>query len=211
MDTIGGQIERPHERTHQPTFWPVPSLLSLAGPSRALHVGFEAPTAVSFSPERALDWIVARNASKERAFRFLPVLAHPIGGTADALQTHHAALFVTPSRVAPLEVRQRLELAWLPPEVRGMKRLARSLVRCDDAAVSFSAAKRADLGPGIIVRLASEKVCARTVRIWLTSRQIQAAAECDAREVDLGPLEVDGGCALVPLSSRLTTIRLVHA
>jgi hypothetical protein len=210
MDTIGGQIERPHERVHQPTFWPVPSLVSLAGPRRALHVGFEAPTAVSLSPDLALDWIVARNASKERAFRCLPVLAHPIGGTADELQTHHAALFVTAGRVAPAQIRQRLELAWLPVELQGLKRLASSEVRCDDPAVSIAAMKRADKGSGIIVRLVSERRPGRTVRVWLPSCQIRAAFECDARENDGRPLEIHDGCAVVPLSFRLTSVRLIH-
>jgi hypothetical protein len=210
MDTIGGQIERPHERVHQPTFWPVPSLVSLAGPSRALHIGFEAPTAVSLSPELDLDWIVARNASKERAFRFLPVLAHPIGGTSDELQTHHALLFVTPGRVASQEIRQQLELAWLPTELQGLRRVASARVQCDDPAVSIVAMKRADVGSGVILRLASERRSARTVRVWLPARQIQAAFQCDAREQDLGSLEFDDRGALVPLSARLTTVRLIH-
>jgi hypothetical protein len=210
MDTVGGQIERPHERTHQPTFWPVPSMVTLAGPHRALHVGFEAPTAVSFTPERALDWIVARNASKERAFRFLPVLAHPIGGTSDEPQTHRAAIFATPGRAVSREQREMLELAWLPPELRAMKRVARLLVRLDDPSVSMTATKRADRGPGIIVRLASTRRASRTVRLWLTSRRIHAASSCDAREEDQAPLAVEEGCALVPLSSRLTSVRLVH-
>ena len=34
MDTVGGSIERPRERVHQPTFWPVPSLLTLQGAIR---------------------------------------------------------------------------------------------------------------------------------------------------------------------------------
>jgi hypothetical protein len=88
MDTLGGTIERPHERIHQPTFWPVPSVVSVRAEGRAVHVGFEAPTAASFNPSHGLEWIVARNASKERAFGLLPVLAHPIGGTSDETQTH---------------------------------------------------------------------------------------------------------------------------
>jgi hypothetical protein len=209
MDTIGGQIERPHERVHQPTFWPVLSLVSLAGASRALHVGFEAPTAVSLSPSLDLDWIVARNASKERAFRFLPVLAHPIGGTTDEVQTHHAALFVTEGRVASAEIRQRLELAWLPVELQGLRILANTRVRCDDPAVSIVAVKRADRGIGVIVRLTSERLPLRTVRVGFPSHKIRAAWQCDAREEDIAPLKVEEGYACVSLASRLTSVRLV--
>jgi hypothetical protein len=49
------------------------------------------------------------------------------------------------------------------------------------------------------------------VRVWLAAGEIGAAAHCDARERDLGPLEVRGGHAIVPLASRLTTIRLVRS
>jgi hypothetical protein len=183
--------------------------VSARAATHALHVAFEAPTAVSFNPEQGVEWIVARNASKERAFGLLPVLAHPIGGTSDEMQTHEAAIFGTADPALSPEVRRRLELAWLPPAHRPLKHLAGSLIRCDDPTVSFPATKRADVGPGIIVRLARAQAAARTVRVWLSAREIHAASHCDACERDLGPLEVDGGRALVPLSSRLTTIRLV--
>jgi hypothetical protein len=106
-------------------------------------------------------------------------------------------------------MRRRLELAWLPPAHRPLKHLAGSLVRCDDPSVSFVATKRADVGQGIIVRLACAKAAARTVRVWLSSREIRAAAHCDARERDIRSLEVRGGYALVPLAARLTSVRLV--
>jgi hypothetical protein len=214
MDTIGGSIERPRERGHAPTFWPVPSVLSLRGPTHAFHAAFEAPSAVSFSPEHALEWIVARNPEKERAFGLLPVLAHPIGGTVDELQTHRAALFVTagpPGHPIPPDRRRQLEIAWLPPEIHDAKRFARTLVTCDDEAVSFSAIKRADVGPGVVVRLAHERPCGRVVRVAIPSRPILAAFLCDARERDLAPLEVVDGEACVELSRRSTSIRLIVA
>ncbi|HXX70496.1 MAG TPA: hypothetical protein VEK07_25160 [Polyangiaceae bacterium] len=209
MDTLGGTIERPLERLHQPTFWPVPSVVSLQRSTHTMHVGFEAPSAVSSGPEDGLEWIVARNAPKERAFRILPVLAHPIGGTVDGLQTHRAALFVAPGSVVPSEMRHRLELAWLPAALRPLKHLAGSLIRCSDPAVSFAAVKRADAGPGIIVRVACAGRCERPVRIWLTSQDVGSASLCDAREFDLQPLVVSDGRVLVALPSRLVTLRLV--
>lgn len=209
MDTIGGSIERPRERVHQPTFWPVPSLLTLQGASGGVHVGFEAPTAVSFSPDHTLEWIVARNPMKERAFGLLPLLAHPIGGTVDERQTHRAALFATRGRGVAAELRQRLERAWLPPEDRELKEHAASLARCDDPSVSFPAFKRADVGEGVIVRLACELHAPRTVRLWLPALAVKRAFLCDAREVDFESLELEAGRVLVPLRSRLTTVRLV--
>ena len=46
------------------------------------------------------------------------------------------------------ELREQLALAWLPSEHRALKDHADARVRCDDAAVSFSAVKRADVGRG---------------------------------------------------------------
>jgi hypothetical protein len=209
MDTVGGSIERPRERVHQPTFWPVPSLLTLQGTSGGVHVGFETPTAVSFSPDHALEWIVARNPMKERAFGLLPVLAHPIGGTVDELQTHRAAMFVTRGRGVCNEVRRCLENGWLSPAHRELKEQALSLVRCDDPAVSFAALKRADAGGGVILRLACDLRAARTVRVWIPLQPIAGAFLCNAREETLGPLAIEAGQVLVPLEARLTTIRLV--
>jgi hypothetical protein len=213
MDTVGGTIERPRERTHTPTFWPVPSALSLRGQAHALHVGFEAPTAVSFSPEHVLEWIVARNTPKERAFGVLPVLAHPIGGTVDELQDHHAVMFATAGahgHAVPPQLRQQLQLVWFPEELHAVKRFARSLVRCDDPGVSFSAIKRADVGPGIVARLACERPSGKTVRVSLATGEVEAAALCDARERDLGPLDVVDGQARVTVSRRLTSVRLIR-
>jgi hypothetical protein len=208
MDTIGGTIERPRERVHQPTFWPVPSLLTLRGASRGLHVGFETPTAASFRPDHTLEWIVARNPMKERAFGLLPVLAHPIGGTVDELQTHRAAMFATRSRDCS-EVRRCVENGWLSPAHQKLKERALSLVRCDDPSVCFAAIKRADAGDGVIVRLACELGAPRTVRVWVPSQPVGSAFLCNAREETLEPLAIESGRVLVPLTSRLTTIRLV--
>jgi hypothetical protein len=212
MDTIGGNIERPRERLHQPTFWPVPSMISLVGPEQSLHVNFEAPTAVSLSPDHALEWIVARNATKERAFGLLPVLAHPIGGTGDERQTHHAALFVTRESSVTTPMRRELEVAWFPIDQRHLKHLARRLVRSDDPTVWFPAMKRADVGRGVVVRLCRERcACAadQPVRLWIVDRPIKAAWRCDALERDLETLELEEGRAVVPVGSRLTSVRLL--
>jgi glycosyl hydrolase family 38/alpha mannosidase-like protein len=209
MDTIGGTIERPRERVHQPTFWPVPSRVTLQGRAGALHVGFEAPTAVSFSPDHALEWIVARNPMKERAFGILPVLAHPIGGTVDELQTHRSALFATKGRGVSPEMLRHLHFCWLPPAARPLERLVKDLVQWDDRAVTFSAMKRADAGVGVIVRLVRGGHTPRCVRLWLPSKEIWGAFRCDAREENLEPLEIERGQVVVPLAARLTSVRLI--
>lgn len=212
MDTVGGHIERPHERHYQPTFWPVPSFLSLRSPERSLHVSFEAPTAASFRATGALEWIVARNAPKERAFYgLLPVLAHPIGGTVDEVQTHDAALFVAEDEGAVAEVRRRVERAWLPAGHAHLEERAGALVLCDDPAVAIVAVKRADVGDGVIVRLGTDDLTPRTVRLWLAGSELARASRADVRERDLEDLAVESGAAEVPLRGRFTTVRLVRA
>jgi hypothetical protein len=212
MDPVGGRIERPRERLHKPTFWPVLSTLSLRGAADSTHVCFEAATAVSFSPEHVLEWIVARNSTKERAFGLLPVLAHPIGGTSDDPQVHHAAMIVTPAaeHTLPEDLRRQLELVFLPDELHAPKRFARSLFSCDDPSVSFAAAKRADVGNGLILRLVCEDPRSQTVAVRVGATPILSAAIADAREADLGPLELQDGAARVTIRNRLTTIRVVH-
>lgn len=208
MDTVGGSIERPSQRLHSPTFWPVPSLLSLRSESQALHACFEAPSAVSFSPSNDLEWIVARNARKERAFRFLPVLAHPIGGTSDVPHAHRAALFVSPPSVDTAEVRARMERYW-QSHLQHFTDTVIEAIRCDDPAVAVVASKRADQGLGVIVRLSRENTAATTVRLSLPTGAVLYAMRCDGREQDIESLEVKDGCAVITLRHRLTSVRLI--
>jgi hypothetical protein len=90
-----------------------------------------------------------------------------------------------------------------------LKAYAASLVRCDDPAVSFAAVKRADVGVGIVARLACELRAPRPVCVWIPSQVIGSAFLCDAREQNLESLDLEGDRVIVPLKSRLTTVRLV--
>jgi hypothetical protein len=211
MDTLGGRIVRPRERGHSPTFWPVPSIVTLQRPAGGFHVGFEAPTAVSLSPAHVLEWIVARNPVKERAFGILPVLAHPIGGTVDERQTHAAAIFAAKGRGLSAEFRERLDVAWSPEAQRPLKVRADAYVVCDDPGVYFGVVKRADVGEGVILRLVSDRSAPRSVRVGLHADVgvVVAASFCDAREGDGEPLAVENGRAVVPLVARVTTVRIV--
>jgi len=211
MDTIGGRILRPRERGYSPTFWPVPSRLTLEGASGSVHVSFEAPTAVSFSPSHALEWIVARNPVKERAFGLLPVLAHPIGGTVDERQTHRAALFATPGREVPADVRDLLGTIWAPSSERALLCHLRGQLHCDDPTVSVTAVKRAGDGEGVIVRLYREEEGLRTVDLSISPGVgvVSEAFRCDAREEGLESLAVSDLGVRVPLLARFTTVRLL--
>jgi hypothetical protein len=199
MDTVGGVIRRPRERQYSPTFWPVPSRLTVEQ-DRVLHALFETPTAAALSGVGALEWIVARNAVKERAFGFIPVLAHPIGGTNGDIQVHEAALMAQGDVSAALRT--------YLPEAHG----ADELVQCDDSAVRVHAIKRSHDGDGVTVRLFCEKPRSEPVRLWLNGHRVRTAFACDALERELHALTVEPeGCVVVPLSARLTSVRLGHS
>ncbi len=204
MDTVGGVIERPHERQYSPTFWAVSSRLTLDD-GKVMHALFEAPSAVSLSPSGALEWIVARNAPRERAFGWLPVLAHPIGGTNPDVQEHHSALM---GRGELIDAKRALELHWLPERHRAASEHAEGLVRCDSEAVTVRAMKRSGLAGDVTVRLYREEPLKGPVRVWLQDRNVSAAWTCDALDRKLQMLAIEpGGRVVVPLESRLTSVR----
>lgn len=203
MDTVGGEIERPRERQFSPTFWAVPSRLTLDD-GRAMHALFESPTAISVSKSGALEWIVARNAPRERAFGWLPVLAHPIGGTNPDHQVHHAALM---GRGEVREARRSLELHWLPEAHRAASEQVEELVQCDSSAVSVRAVKRSSSGE-VTVRLYRERQVDGPVRVWLSDHEVESAWSCDALGRPLSELEISEGQVVVPMSSRLISVKL---
>lgn len=203
MDTIGGEIERPRERQYSPTFWPVSSRLTLDD-GKVMHALFESPTAVSLGMTGALEWIIARNAPRERAFGWLPVLAHPIGGTNPDLQVHHAALM---GRTEVASAKRSLELHWLPEVHRAASEHADELVRCDNDAVTIRAMKRSGDAGDVTVRLYREQPLKAPVRVWLHQRRVASAWTCDALDRRLQALSIDpDGRVVVPLTSRLTSV-----
>jgi hypothetical protein len=208
MDTVGGVIARPRERLYSPTFWAVPSRLTLRD-HRELHALFESPTAVSLSPAGALEWIVARNAPKERAWGMLPVLAHPIGGLNPDLQVHDSALLEGTDSLALARARRQLGLAWLPVNQQAAAHAAETVVQCDTPGVSIAAIKRAESGGGVTVRLFCEKVPSHPIRLWVDALTVKQAFVCDALERELHRLAIEPlGRVVVPLSDRLTSVRL---
>jgi len=81
MDVTGGVVTRPVRKAYDPTFWLAQSwveMRSKAGPSTVL-MGSE-PFAFSSHAGGLNDVIVARNATAERAYGFLPILAFPAIG-----------------------------------------------------------------------------------------------------------------------------------
>jgi len=170
------------------------------------------PAAIALS-DGGLEWIAARNATKEQAFGFLPILCHPIGGTCHDRQTLDYGVWFTRAgglleNRLPLVARQVLRDSFIAPGVADLEALADTLVRSDRPDVLVGAVKPASRGPGVVVRL--EKFSRHAARAGLrAARPILAAWLCDARERDLQPLPVVEGRVEVPLTHALTSVRLV--
>jgi hypothetical protein len=214
MDTPGGRIERPAQKHHDPTFWPVPSFCRVTDGAngRRIHVSFDTPGALSLQRDRVLEWIVARNAPKERAFFVLPVLAHPIGGTSSGEQCFDYAVALEPAGAADERAfdvhRRALAAAWLPAHERTAWFSAPSLIHCDDARVTVSAVKHAEDGDGLIVRLCTHERGVGRVSLRAHERPIVSGAIADAREHNLSPLDVRDGRATVAIDAGIVTLRV---
>lgn len=97
MDQPGGIITRPAVRHFDPTFWPVSTWLTIDGavdgeaPAAALAV--EMTRAIAARPDGTAEVIVARNATKERAWRIVPILACPAKGHEPGETTATVALW----------------------------------------------------------------------------------------------------------------------
>jgi hypothetical protein len=214
MDAPGGLVERPARRVYDPTFWPVHSFCRIrdAASGRRVHVSFDTPGAFSYQRDRALEWIVARNAPRERAYFVLPVLAHPIGGTSPGEQSFDYAVALEPSGAADDRAfdahRQTLAAAWLPAPERDAWLAAAPLIHCDDTRVAISAVKHAENGDGLIARLCTHERGVGRVSVWIEGRPIVSGAVADAREHDLAALDVQHGRASVVIEAGIVTLRL---
>lgn len=210
MDGPGGRAERPAQKLYDPTFWPVSShcRVSDAAGDRHGHFLFDTPAAFAFRRGGEAEWIVARNAIKERAFGVLPVLAHPIGGTSHEEQIFDYAVSFGARDLATHEQ----ATAWLPEAERHALQAVRDLVRCDDPSVRVSAVKHARDGRGVIVRLTRGAGATSTaVALSCADRRIENAWVCDARERDGEALAPNGASVTVPLRHGLSTVRLMLA
>jgi len=87
--------------------------------------------------------------------------------------------------------------------------VADQVVAVDNPAVNVIAVKPASRGQGIIVRLYSRRLSASPVTVTLRAFQVGQAYLCDARERDLGPLEVWDGAVRVAMPGTIATIRLL--
>ncbi|MFO0615423.1 MAG: hypothetical protein U0414_22715 [Polyangiaceae bacterium] len=211
MDTLGGRVERPRGRAEKASFWPVPSLVTVRSGREALHAAFESMTRVAFSAAHELEWIVARTPATPGALGILPARSPPLGDPREAVQEHRATLFATAGDgdpAVPPELHRQLELEWFAEELRDTHRVAHELVQCDDPGVTFAAIKRAEVGDGLIVRLACDAPKGQTAHVYVDGARVRGAFESDAREREGAALPIVDGRARVIVQRRVSTLRL---
>ncbi len=215
MDVPGGLVERPAHKLCAPTFWPARSFAHVrdqeSQSGMAAFLG--GPAAISLQTPGTVEWLALRNARKERAFRCIPILCHPIGGTTpDEQVLDYAVCFTASGGVLenrlPGLARRVLGDEYLNPGHRDPESLAAQAVTCDRPDVLVGAVKPAGSGEGVIVRLECfTHHFPLTVRLR-AARPIQAARLCTARERDLRSLPVVEGSVLVPVEGAITSVRL---
>lgn len=215
MDVVGGVVARPFEKLYDPTFWCASNFAHLAnkmdGPG--LGVLLAAPAAISAGAHGRAEWVVLRNAHKERAFGFLPVLAHPAAGVNDGRHGLDCAVLFTPGGDWQANQLDRKVEDYQGSTASACSFAAHGLthephLQVEPQGVRISAVKTSEDGDGVIVRLFAyeapqESVCLSSKDLPITSAQL-----CDALERPLGELRVEDGRIDLPSRPGYTTIRL---
>ena len=217
MDVPGGVVNRPLHRHFEPTFWAAQNFAHVcAGDGWGLAAAFFAPGSIAANETGAVEWVIGRNATRERAFGFLPLAGHPARGVVDEEQTLDCAFWPTAAggwraNRLPETAAQALRPSWIDPRQPNLGAAADALVVAQGAGASVAAVKRADRGDGWIVRLFAFGAEPAETRLTVADRPVFVAWRCDARERDLEPLIVENGSVRVPMHAGIETVRLLLA
>jgi hypothetical protein len=222
MAQPGGVVTRPFKKLYDPTFWPLQDFTHVrdSGDGRGLAVFVNVPTAVACREDGRVELVALRNASRERAFRFVPLPANPATGYEGETYTFDYALLFTASgdwrtNQLPHLAREVFYPPWDAGYERQLWERAASVATVEQGGepsrdVAVTAVKPASRGDGLIVRLSAPSLPDDPVTVALRNRVIEAAFLCDARERDLGPLEVREGNAILTLPGTIATVRLMY-
>jgi len=216
MDMPGGVVRRPFTKIYDPTFWPATNFVHLvdraSGCGMAVFLG--GPASVSGNSNGVVEWITHRNVSRERAFGFLPLLAHPAKGSDLEEHTFDYAVWFTPKG----DWREN-KLYDLAGRVLSDSWIETGTVNTDDPTEAFigirggtgriSAVKKASRGEGMIVRILFIGSSPGEVRLEGRGREIKRAVLCDARERDKEAIPVESGVAVLWMNSAISTVRLL--
>ena len=217
MENPGGIVNRPAQKIFTPTFWPVQHFCHLQDHSSPLGMAIflAMPGAVSYSSqEHTVEMVTHRNATQEKAYRFIPILACPAKGHELEETTFQFAVCFTDSgdwksNRLPQQARDYARGPWiidLDPAL--YQQIARDVVM-DTEDVWVEAMKPAWRGEGIILRLWSYTIPDRPVMLELRGCPIRQAWICDVRERDLQPVLVQDGRVRLELKHSITSVRLL--
>ena len=216
MDAAGGVIVRPAKKLYDPTFWPVQHFVHVQRATDdwgvALFLGM--PGAVSYQPSGCLEAIALRNATREKAFGLLPLLAMPATGREQYTHAFDYAVLFTPpgdwrDNALPIVAHSLADNPWDNAGRAELRELAESIVTTDRPDIIVTAVKRASRGDGLIARLSTLTSPGSDVAVLVHDRVVRMAFLCDARERDLEPLEVGGGIVHLTMPGSIATVRLL--
>jgi hypothetical protein len=216
MDVPGGIVARPTQKFYAPTFWPMQRFVHIqdnAG-SQGVALYLSMPGAVSCQPDGNLEVVALRNATRERAFRFLPLLGMPVTGRERSIHTFDYALVFTTAgdwrdNAIPLVARSVVDRLLDTTGRPNLHHLFEPVVTTDRSDVIATAVKPASRGDGLIVRLSTHSSPGSPVTLAIRDRTVKAALLCDARERDLQPLAVRAGAAHLSMPGTIGTVRLL--
>jgi hypothetical protein len=215
MGQPGGVVVRPPHKFYEPTFWPLQYFLHLqddeGGHGLALFVRL--PGAVTYRRDGRLEVVAVRNATRERAFGFIPFPATPARGRERRIYAFdHALLFTSHGDWRENGIGALAHTAaytpWSQDGDEHLRRRAEALVTADRPDVFVTAVKPASRGEGLIVRLQSFAPPETPLTLAIEGAGIEAATLCDARERDLESLAVHDGAVALTMPGTIATVRL---
>jgi hypothetical protein len=216
MDTPGGCVVRPFEKWYSPTFWSMQRFVHTQDDAdgRGVALCSSMPGAVSCQPDGRIEMIALRNATRERAFGFLPLLAMPATGHEHSTHAFEYAILFTPSgdwrdnNISEV-ARSIVDSPWDAAGRTELRELAGSVFTTDRPDVMVTAVKLASRGSGIVVRLSTLTSAGSSVVLTILGRVVKQAFLCDARERDIEPLEVQDGAVSLIMPGNICTVRLM--
>jgi len=203
MDAAGGVVTRPPTRVYDPTYWAFQHVAHLEGEEEGMAVLQRYPGAIAYQPRDGwVELVALRNATKEKAWGLVPILANPAKGEVrDPYDFDYAFQFIEGGDgVGP-------SLYTLPATLFP-QREAPALFTVNREDVTITAVKPAWRGEGVIVRLVAPRAPG-TVRLTSQSMPVEKAVLCDARERDLADLTVDDDHVTLEMTGTIATVRVM--
>jgi len=214
MDVPGGVVSRPLVKMYDPTFWAAADFAHVRDRStgRGFAVFMGGPASISANGNGIVEWVALRNAPKEKAFGFLPLLAHPAYGEDPDEHLFDYAVAITRQgdwRVNRLHVLAHdvLSEAWINGETVAPATRADAWISTGSEDVRIVAIKPAHRGQGLIVRLMS--FGASSGMLEFKDRTVERAFLCDARERDLEEIRPIEGRVEVSFPRAIVSLRVM--